>query len=188
MVNEQLISEYLKDRGVVGAIFGCGRHGMTGPEITIEKASLEMSARLSNACYDALISRGGGGSSRAYAYRQISPEKFSDPRQRALVMLTQFESAGALTFPNDFQIYCDDKGNLIGSSGSGEIIHAADDRTKKLLEWIRESGQDDVMSEDPPDFKSYDEMTVMEKAAFDSSQGIRPSDRERVEHLLERPR
>ena len=127
MVNKQLIADYLTRCGVNGFVFGGGRHGMTGPEITIENCSPNMSTKLQNACNDALICRGGGGMGGTYAYRQVSPELFSDPKVRAHAMLEAFELSGALSVPNEHDIWCDEKANLVGPSQ--EIIYPADERT-----------------------------------------------------------
>ena len=137
MVNEQLISDYLTRRGVNGFVFGGGRFGVTGPEITIDNSSSTMSIKLNNACNDALISRGGGGMGGSYAYRQISPECFSDPKVRAEAMLDAFERSGTLTLPNEYHIFCDAKANLLGPSE--EIVCAADQRTLRLHVWLEQN-------------------------------------------------
>lgn len=142
MVNKKLIEDFLLSRGVLGFVFSGSHHCLMGAEISIEDCSPGMAKRLFDACNDALISRGGGGlggkkeSGGSYAYRQISPELFSDPWDRAEAMLQAFEANGSLPLDNDFKIGCDGEGNLFGPSG--QIIRKADHRTKPLKEWVDE--------------------------------------------------
>lgn len=133
---QALITQYLHSRGVKGFEFGYGRYGATGPEITIENCTPEMSKLLNEACSDALISRGGGGMGASHAYRQIDPEAFSDPQDRALNMLTEFEEKGMLPLHNSFKLYMDDDSNLLGLSGA--VVYKADAKTKKMQAWIQE--------------------------------------------------
>ena len=130
----ELIGRYLTSRGVVGFRFGGGSSGVTGPEIVIEGCTTEMSQKLQDACSDALISHGGGGLAGSYAYRQIHPEAFSDPLDRARDMLTAFEANGELPFPNTFNLRIDDDSNLVGFSGA--VVYKADDRTRAMQAWV----------------------------------------------------
>jgi hypothetical protein len=141
MPNKQIISDYLTSRGVTNFVIGYGRFGATGEEITIEDCTQENSDRLQAACEDVLISRGGGGMAGKHVYRQISADKFSDPVQRALQMLEQFERDGCLPmeYPNDagnlfkIQVWNND---LVAPSGL--VVYPADDRTKALEIWLEE--------------------------------------------------
>lgn len=135
---QTLIAQYLKSRGVEGFQFGGGRFGSTGPEITIENCTNEMSQRLQDACNDALISRGGGGMGGTYAYRQINPAAFSLPLQRAKDMLHMFETKSEITLPNIYKLRIDDAGNLIGEI-SGVVVYEADVKTRAMQAWVLEN-------------------------------------------------
>lgn len=137
MPNRKLISDYLTSRGVTNFVIGYGRFGATGKEITIDNCTQENADRLLSACSDLLISRGGGGMGGKHAYRQISPENFSDPVQRALEMLEQFEREGSLPYPNEFNIIIDQDRNLVAPSGF--VVYPADDRTQALGVWVDET-------------------------------------------------
>jgi hypothetical protein len=132
---QELISKYLTSRGVVGFQFSGGRSGVTGPEINIDGCTSEMFHKLHNACADALIARGGGGMAGSHAYRQINPSAFSDPKDRAGDLLELFEATRELP-PKaflDLEIYFDAESNLIAQSG--EVVYAADSRTKAMHSW-----------------------------------------------------